>query len=165
MTGLTERQLRKALNYNPGTGRFTRLASNRSDLVGSVAGTTLNNGYIGIHIAGVLYSAHRLAFLYMTGHWPPAHVDHINGVRSDNHWANLRNASRSQNNQNSKRKGVRLLKGVELATDRRRLKQYSARICANGIRYSLGYFSTEEDAHAAYCAAAHRLHGDFARTA
>lgn len=44
-------------------------------------------------------------------------------------------------------------------------KKWRARIGLNGERISLGLFSTREEAHAAYRAAAERLHGEFARAA
>lgn len=165
MSTLSAEHLRKVLSYDMDTGRFARLASTtRTDLIGCIAGSPQNNGYIAIHISGRLYLAHRLAFLYVNGKWPDDEVDHINGDRKDNRWSNLRNASHSQNCQNAKSKGRSLPKGVELATEPRRRKRYFARIMANGKRYSLGYFYTPEEAHAAYMAAAVKRHGEFART-
>ena len=46
------------------------------------------------------YSAHRLARLYQTGWWPPAHIDHVNLDKADNRWSNLRAATRSLNGAN-----------------------------------------------------------------
>jgi len=42
-------------------------------------------------------------------------------------------------------------------------KGYEARIKVRGITYRLGTFQTVEDAHAAYCRAAVKFHGEFAR--
>ena len=47
-------------------------------------------GYVRINVDGTKCRAHRLAYLYMTGEWPPKLMDHINRVKSDNRWANLR---------------------------------------------------------------------------
>lgn len=36
------------------------------------------------------YFAHDLAFLHMTGEWPKSPVIHLDGNKSNNAWANLR---------------------------------------------------------------------------
>jgi hypothetical protein len=38
----------------------------------------------------------------MTGDWPSEQVDHVNHNTADNRWANLRPATRSENNINRK---------------------------------------------------------------
>jgi hypothetical protein len=91
--------------------------------------------------------AHRLAFLYMTGSLPPADVDHVNGVRNDNRWSNLRLATRSQNMWNVKR-----CTGAYQQNGR-----WYASIKVDGKRRSLGGYSTKEDASAAYHAAVAEL--------
>lgn len=89
-------------------------------------------------------------------------VDHINCDTLDNRRSNLRLATNAQNVMNS---GVRCdnksgFKGVTKDRDR-----WSARITLSGKTMRLGSFRTPEEAHAAYCAAAKALHGEFARTA
>jgi hypothetical protein len=42
---------------------------------------------------------HRLAWLYMTTAW--AKEDHVNGVKDDNRFANLREVTRQQNSATS----------------------------------------------------------------
>ncbi len=101
---VTQAQLKEALIYNPDTGIFTWI-SNRSTRIkaGDVAGCIGSVGYPVIRFRGKLRSAHRLAFLYMTGHYPDVEIDHINGVRDDNRWINLRDVTRQENCRNSKR--------------------------------------------------------------
>lgn len=154
-------QLKTFVSYSPNTGVFTRIANRtRKDLIGTVCGSTNANGYVYINVQRKVYLAHRLVFLYVTGKWPTVHVDHINGVRTDNRWTNLREATRSQNNMNSapKRQG---LKGVEIISGRN--KKFMARICTDGVRRCLGYYYTEAEAHAAYWEAAKKHHREFAR--
>lgn len=88
-------------------------------------------------------------------------VDHINGDSLDNRRANLRLATRSQNLQNRprQRNNSSGYKGVS----RYRTGQWMACITVDGARKYLGYHPTPELAHAAYCAAAAELHGEFAR--
>ena len=71
--------------------------------VGRVAGCPNSDGYIKVHMDGTYYSAHRIAWLIMTGDWPeyPAwEIDHVNGDRGDNRWSNLRKVSKSENQRN-----------------------------------------------------------------
>ena len=53
------------------------------------------------------------------------------------------------------------LKGVTL---HKRAGKWQAQIQAFGVTHYLGIFNTAQLAHAAYCEAAARLHGNFART-
>jgi hypothetical protein len=46
----------------------------------------------------------------------------------------------------------------------RKAPLWRAEITVNGKTYKLGSYPTPEEAHAAYCAKAKELHGEFART-
>ncbi len=158
---LSQQQLKQALHYDPETGIFTRLsAGSRSDLVGKPAGSVSKRGYCCIRIGAVIYKAHRLAFLYMTGAWPKVGVDHKNPPFDDNRWSNLREADQRENNWNARlRKDNRArLKGAHLVYGR-----WQAAIKIDGRTIHLGMFGNAQDAHAAYVAAACRLRGEFAR--
>lgn len=98
---LTQELLKQWLEYNPETGDFIWLKrpSFRA-VIGEIAGRTDNLGYKSLGLLGRQYRQHRLAFLYMTGKWPEDQVDHINGIRSDNRWENLREATNQQNGWN-----------------------------------------------------------------
>jgi len=61
-------------------------------------------GYVVIVFNYRLYRAHRLAWLYMTGEWPPEEIDHVNHVKNDNRWVNLQLADRITNNRNASRR-------------------------------------------------------------
>src|SRR6185369_15339637 len=93
-------KLKEHLIYIPEVGTFLWRTSRRRGKKGDVAGC-LRAGYRWIGIEGKVYPAHRLAFLWMTGRWPCTRdVDHINRDPSDNSWANLREATSSQNSSN-----------------------------------------------------------------
>lgn len=101
---LTAKELRKIMTYDPQTGLWKR----HEKFVGgrSKVGTLMPNGYIKICIGYKQYYSHVLAWLYMTGEWPPKgmEVDHIDtdnpNNRSDNRWTNLRLGTCRQNKWN-----------------------------------------------------------------
>ena len=98
---LTQARLKELLHYDPETGHFTWLAA-RNNFVpkGARAGCQHPSGYRYIKLFHKSRSEHRLAFLYMVGVFPPKEVDHINRVKSDNRWSNLRPATRVDNMSN-----------------------------------------------------------------
>lgn len=156
----TGERVRELLNYDPDSGLFTWRA-NRSNQVkaGDIAGTLNPNGYVQIFIDGKGHPAHRLAFLVMNGEYPPNDTDHINNVKSDNRWVNLRLATRSQNMANKLNKATNTSgkKGVYL-----RRGKWCARIQFDGKRYHLGFHATKETAWDFYVGAARLIFGEFA---
>ena len=125
----------------------------RTDRKGYKIGTLLNR-----HA-----KAHHVVWALSYGEWPSGIVDHIDGDKANNKPSNLRLASPSQNNFNSKvySNNKSGLKGVSWHKAR---SKWIAQIAARGCSKMLGYFDTKEAAHEAYCAAAIDLHGKFART-
>lgn len=142
-------QLLAALQYVPETGLFTIVET------GLPVGYVAPNGYVVVRYAGNNYSAHRLAWLYMTGAWPKQ-VDHKNHIKSDNRWENLREATASQNAFNRKGWGKYGLKGV-----RKVHNKWLAQATEKGRPVSLGTYSTKEEAHAAYVTFASVRAGEF----
>jgi HNH endonuclease len=162
---ISHERLLELFEYDPETGHFTRRISTRGRAkAGVVAGSSHGSGYWRIYVETCDYLAHRLAWFYMTGEDVPEgyEIDHINNVRSDNRWINLRLATPSQNKCNSVRKGRNLPKGVSLHTDS---GQYVAQISVNSEPVFLGRFDTPSEAAAVYAFAAKDMHGAFARVA
>jgi hypothetical protein len=162
---LTAKRLRQLLDYDPAIGQFTWLVNTKPQSggrgsKGNRAGTRTNKRPM-ICIDGRQYRASRLAFLWMTGRWPQAHIDHINLDSADNRWINLREATHSQNGANCKPRGELGFKGVQF--DQRGRRKYIAKITVNSRTIRLGCFDSPEEAHAAYCAAAEKYFGEFAR--
>ena len=104
MKRLPADELRRQLKYNPITGKFIWLQNKTRVNFGDDAGCLCGNGYVLIRVCGTKHAAHRLAWLYMTGDWPKGQIDHINGVRGDNRWANLRHVTGAENSRNAKRR-------------------------------------------------------------
>jgi HNH endonuclease/AP2 domain len=103
---ITQERLKDLLHYDTETGVFTWIVTaGRHDRwkAGRVAGS-LSKGYLCIRVDGKLHFAHRLAWLYVYGEFPPKHTDHINGDKSDNRISNLRACSSSVNMHGVKRK-------------------------------------------------------------
>ena len=59
------------------------------------------NGYLHGTIFDVKHFAHRLVWAMQTGEWPSGDIDHINGNRHENRWANLRSVTRQENRKNA----------------------------------------------------------------
>jgi len=93
----------------------------------------------------------------------PLVVDHINHNGLDNRRANLRPATKSQNNINKpykKKKGAHSkYHGVTLE---KRINKWQAQIRINGKRKIIGYYKDEIEAAKAYDEAAKKCHKDFA---
>ena len=161
---LTATQVRSLLSYDPKTGEFLwRETRSYQALAGKPAGW-FYNGYRWIVIDRVRYAAHRLAWLIMTGAWPVDQIDHRDMDRGNNRFANLRQASRAQNNANRRKVLPTQLKGVTRAGPLNKTNPWVAQIALNKQHFNLGYYPTEQAAHEAYCRAARKLFGEFART-
>lgn len=159
---VTAERLREVLRYDPDTGRFTWLVRQGRQSPGKPAGCVTPSGYVIAAVDGQHYRAHRLAWLYMTGAWPAAFIDHKNRDRADNRWANLREATKSQNGANQAPRSAHGFKG---ATYNKRQGRWVAQAKINGKPVYLGYHDTPEEAHEAYMAAMTAHFGEFARAA
>jgi hypothetical protein len=158
---ITATRLREILSYEPDTGVLAWRVSGRGRKPCGVAGTPCR-GYTHVKVDGGQYLAHRLAWLYMTGEWPPDQIDHVSGDRADNRWLNLRLADNSKNRANTGRSVVNTsgLKGV--SWDKARHK-WRADIKVHGKSSNLGCFGCKADAALAYDRSAILFSGPFAR--
>ena len=162
---ITQSELKELLEYNPDTGLFIWLKSNgnRRLKAGDAAGAKMDAGYIRIQIKGKMYSAHRLAYLYMTGNFPENSIDHINHIRDDNRWVNLRDATHSQNkaNQVKPKNNTSGYKGVS----RNRVhKKWIAQIMYMNKSIYLGSYTTPQEASEAYNKKSIEIYGEFSYT-
>ncbi len=161
----TREEVCELLDYDPVSGKFSWKIETKSyggkiqpgDTAGSV-----KDGYIIIALFGRPYRAHHLAWLVMTGDWPSVgiDIDHIDRDRSNNAWANLRLATRTENNMNA---GLRSdnksgHKGVSWSA---RDEKWVARITVSGRIHYLGDYSDISRAIAARQDAERRFFGEY----
>ncbi len=154
---LTQARLKERLSYDPSTGEFRTLVKVKQVPAGAVAGSIGSKGYRRIKVDNREYAAHRLAWLYVHGEFPPGDLDHKNRIRSDNRLDNLRPASRTQNGQN-RSVAKNNSSGYTGVTFNKACRKWQASICTGGRARHLGLHSTPEAAAAAYRAAKAELH-------
>jgi hypothetical protein len=155
------------LDYNTETGWFIwKVKPPRGRVIaGQRAGCLRkNDGYRTIKYKGKCIQEHNLAYYFIHGRWPEFGVDHVNGVRDDNRADNLRPATQSQNNGNTKLRENTIsgLKGVSLFNGGR---YWRARGGINGKQVVIGYYDCPAAAHFAYQVWADQNFGEFARIA
>lgn len=155
---LSLQYLKDILHYDSESGVFTRKVTtgNRSK-AGVAVGSDDMYGYKTVRILKKSYKLHRLAWFYVHGQWPKGDIDHINGARSDNRIANLRDVSRKVNLQNQRKaqpsnKSTGIL-GVYPVGQR-----FMAKISIDNRCVSIGTYDTAEEAQKAYIDTKRRLH-------
>ena len=138
---LTQSKLKELLHYSPDTGVFIWVSDcNNNIKIGELAGCVNPSGYVNIVIFGRSYKAHRLSWLFMTGVFPSDQIDHINRVRYDNRWSNLRSVSRLENSRN-KNLYIKNKSGVSgVCPPKGKVKKWRTFITVNTVQIHLGYF-------------------------
>lgn len=158
---------REHLRYDGETGKFfwiklpKRLNNQRLCFVGKEAGVVHHAGYIKLTLMGRPVSAHRLAWALYVGD-PPAEIDHINGIRSDNRLENLRPASRAQNMHNAKTKACSGSGKKNVQWDSQASK-WRVRVRVNGVRHHIGRFVDFDEAVTAAQSFMQQHHKEYAR--
>lgn len=158
-------QISAAMEYDRLTGSIKWL--HRKDVppcingryAGKEAGKIDSHGYRLIRFNKKTYFAHRIAFLFMNGRWPDGQVDHIDRNPLNNSWANLREATHTENMRNRPGLGPSGHKGVSYIA---KTGMWRAQIHISGKQHYLGSFETAELAGAAYISRASEVHGEFA---
>lgn len=159
---ITQNKLKQIFSYNKDTGELIRIWSHHKRFIGKRAGCITPKGYRLVSIGTKTYWEHRLIWLYVTGEFPKT-IDHKNGVKDDNKWENLRNASNIQNGYNRGKTSLNTsgYKGVYFHKPK---NKWRAIIKVNTKRLYLGSFNCPTAAHFAYCQSAKKNHKQFART-
>ena len=143
---LSQKRLRELLHYNPDTGVFTwKVHRAGNAMIGDIAGyLDEDSGYIRITLDYYLHHAHRLVFVYVVGE-TPEQIDHINHIRNDNRWINLRPANNPLNRLTQTLR-IDNSSGFTGVVWFKRYSKWRARITINGKEKHLGYFIEKGDA-------------------
>lgn len=176
---ITPETVKKILDYDPVSGVLTWRARTpdmfkdgrwpaikacklwNGKHAGNAAGVTGVHGYLHVGCFRHGYYGHRLAWVFITGDWPPdgLHIDHADGNPGNNAQSNLRLASNAQNmaNAGACSRNTSGIKGVSWKAD---CKKWRVRF---GRKHYFGLFDNKEEAAAAYEKAAREIAGEFAR--
>ena len=153
---ITQEYARECLNYDPETGIFrwkkrpihhfpsTHSANqSNSHFEDKQAGSIDKIGYLVIVLSQKRHKAHRLAWLMINGNMPKSCIDHVNGVKTDNRFMNLREATVSQNSRNSKLRSSNSSghKGVTWSNDR---NKWIGRVMIDGKTHQKRFDHIEE---------------------
>jgi len=139
----------KLFEYDPTTGSFLRigLLHNKSkEIIPCRREITANTkGHLQVGIGKKVYYVHRVIWLMMTGNFPNE-IDHINGIRSDNRWENLREVTHQENAKNTGigRNNTSGFLGVSF---NKATGKFSAYLKSDLGRVHLGSFSDPHDAN------------------
>lgn len=150
MNNLTAERLRELFYYEKETGLFFRKVAISNVKAGKLTGSKNTAGHMGFRVDKKMCLAHRLAWLYTYGKWPDGQIDHINGQRSDNRIANLRDVSASINAQNTRLPRSDNKTGFLGVSWKACANKYVAQIQVNSKIKYLGLFADPLEAHKAY---------------
>lgn len=129
--------LQEYFTYDKITGFVTLLKrTSQRTAAGSRVGSTSIGGYLKVSFQGKSYPLARVIWKLVTGLEPLGEIDHINRIRSDNSWGNLRDVTSQQNQLNRYAKGY-----CQISNGR-----YRATLQGR----DLGYFDTTEEASLRY---------------
>lgn len=110
------------------------------------------------------FQLHRVIMSRVLGRelLPTEYVDHINSDGLDNRRENLRMATRHENQRNQRLRRVNT-SGYKGVSWHKASKKWRAIIQVDGKQKALGYYHDPAEAHKAYCEAAVKYYGEFAR--
>lgn len=139
----TKDRLREVFDYDSKTGNLIR-KSKTSKKSRKIAGR-ITHGYRQVMVDGKNYQAHILVWIYMTGVYPEPELDHINRIKDDNRFCNLREVTRSVNMRNTENPKTNKsgIKGVRWKPQR---KRWIAEVKINGVQVQIGSFKEFDEA-------------------
>jgi outer membrane protein assembly factor BamB len=157
MSDLTAKVARSLLSYDRDTGELRwRVRPVANIPAGTIAGRVNGSGYWQTNVRGRKYSNHRLAWLIVTGEWPKGQIDHVNRIRSDNRFCNLRDVSGSENCLNRDYRFTNP-RGVSFV---QRTEKWQVQVCLyRQVKY-IGQYADRDVAISAYANAVASLRGE-----
>jgi len=143
---LTQEYVKKIFDYDTESGILTnKIYRSSNSPAGSRAGAFDHYGYRQLTVKGRNYKEHRIIYLWMTGAMPVHGIDHINGIKDDNRWINLRDATTSENMRNRKMSSNNT-SGFTGVVWFKPIKKWFASVEMLGKKHSLGYFDDINEA-------------------
>lgn len=154
---LNQADVMRLFLYDPFSGELRWI---EGQCKGKIAGKKTAKGYLRVTVGHKTYAVHRIIWIYSTGRWPIATIDHIDRDPANNRLSNLREATLAQNlaYRRYDNKMSMLPKGVTRAREK-----FRASIWKDGKRINLGVFDTPNNASLAYREAAVKIYGEFAQ--
>jgi len=158
---ITKELLDELFEYKDGSLYWKVTLSNRGQIVNK-AGSARTDGYLRLGINGKEYAIHRLVFFMHNGYLPKI-IDHIDNNYLNNKIENLREATQSQNLQNSKLSKNNTSGIKNVSWDKEKNKWLvSIKIKNNGKSQYIGYYADIELAELIAIEAREKYHGTFA---
>jgi len=124
------------------------------------AGWLSENGYWYIKVNKQIFRRHRIVFAMHHG-FMPEFIDHINGIKNDDKIENLREATKTQNQYNTKLRKNNT-SGVKGITWHKRIEKWAIQITVNKKKHHIGYFDDIELAELVIQEARNKYHKEFA---
>ena len=149
-------RFKESYSYDPETGIITRRKNLGSYKAGGSLGSVNSMGYLLMRFEGKSHKIHRLAWAIQTGAFPDGEVDHINGIKTDNRFSNLRVVTKQVNQQN--RHGPQANSKTGFLGVKPLGKKFLATIKVDKKPVYLGVFETAEVAYEVYLSAKRVLH-------
>jgi len=158
---LTQAKVKRLFEYRDGELYWKKSVGTVKK--GDEAGSMSSTGYKKVGIDKNAYQYGRIIYLMFHGYLPEC-VSYIDSNPLNTRIENLREATKSQICCHKKKlsNNTSAFKGVSFNTQ---VGKYKAAIVKKKKLYHLGYFDTPQEAYKAYCKAAKKLHGEFARVA
>ncbi len=136
------------IRYAPSTGKISRFHLQYKRWV-STQNTPNNKGYLRINIGRRLYMEHLVGFFIVMGRLPRVgmEIDHINGIKTDNRWCNLREVDRHENCTNRVEHRSGRIPGPAFIKDRNAWRSSLQHL---GEMFRMGNYRTEIQAKIVY---------------
>ena len=133
-------ELHRLFRYDRETGKlYWKISTTNRIKVGDESGSLNSQGYLRVKIQSKPYYIHRIIYKMCHKVEPPAYLDHINQIKTDNRLENLREIDNGHNVRRS-------MNGTGVGVQTGRKKKYRAKFSFNGKEHFLGRFYTYEEA-------------------
>lgn len=137
-------EIKKEFGYCPLTGDIFSKTERKNVKIGQVVGSLTNTGYVQISFKNKKIRAHRMALYLMTDESEPNgfSIDHINRIRSDNRWANLRLVTHRSNSRN-REVYESCYAGISFDKNNKNKPWRAQPVLENGKRFYIGSYPCE----------------------